>query len=149
MGVPVPGTNSWATLAEANAYFADKWGAAATWAGLTNTQKSQLLITAYHWLMSMSEYSLSPADTSDQIKRAQFEAAWYLYNYSANMEKRRALYAQGVRSFKVSEFSESLAEAELPLHIAGLLDGYRTGGGSMVSVSRTEEVNGGDGTVGR
>ena len=145
MAFPVPGTNSWVTIAEADSYFADKWGAATTWAGLTAVQKSQLLISAYNWLRSMSGYSLQPTAAAAQpLKNAQFEAAWFLYRFNEEQEKRRALYAQGVRTFRVSEFSETLECQQLPANIAGLLVGYESSGGYHVKLSRTEGDNSGD-----
>ena len=142
MATPIPGTNSWVTITEANEYFEDKYNASAIWMALTNTQKGQLLITAFRWLMQQADYSLSKTDTSENIKAAQCEAAWFIYNFNDEMEKRRALYAQGVRNFRISEFSESLEEQQLPVNIAGLLEDYLSGlGGSLVTIDREEESN--------
>lgn len=145
MSIPIPGTNSWITRAEADSYFADKYGASSSWAALAQPVRDQLIISAYNWLRSMSGYSLpATAAASQPLKDAQCEAAWFLYRFNEEQEKRRALYAQGVRSFRVSEFSETLAEQMLPANIAGLLTGYESSGGSRVTLTRSEGVNGGD-----
>jgi hypothetical protein len=150
MSLPVPGINSWVTISQADIYFLDKWGASSVWAGLTISQKSQLLISAYRWLQGLADYSLPPTNISAKIKQAQCEAAWFIYRFNEEAEKRRALYAQGVRTFRVSEFSETLEEQILPANIAGLLAGFVTGlGGSIVKIDRMEESNIGDGTIGR
>jgi hypothetical protein len=145
MSQPIPGINSWITRAEADAYFADKYGASAIWTALLQATRDQLIISACEWLMSAPGYSLSLTMTpTRKIKVAQCEAAWFLYRFNEEQERRRGLYAQGVRSFRVSEFSETLEKQELPANIAALLEGTETGGGLMVKVSREEEVNGGD-----
>jgi hypothetical protein len=84
------------------------------------------------------------ATASAALKQAQCEAAWFLFRFNEEQEKRAALYAQGVRSFRVSEFSETLEKQTLPANIAGLLTGYESGGGYRVTLSRSEGANGGD-----
>lgn len=131
------GVNSWATVAEADTYFNDRFNASA-WSGFTNTDKETLLISAYRWIQSQRMFSISPAATSDIIKEAQFETAWYMYNYFANHEDRRALYAQGVRDFKISEFEETLEQATFPGHISDMLsDSIVSGGGSFPTARRS------------
>lgn len=114
------GTNSWVTVAEADAYFSDRWLASA-WAGLANTQKEQLLITAYRWIQAQSFFSIPASSTSVKVKNAQFELAWYIYKFFGETEKRRALYTQGVREFKLSKWEETLEEGGFPDFIMDML----------------------------
>lgn len=145
MSIPVPGTNLWATSMEADAYFADKYNASA-WAALTNAQKAQLLISAFNWINRFSAYSIPASLIDPKVKFAQFEAAWFLYHFNDEGEKRSALHAQGVRSFRVSEFSENLDEQTLPVNIQGLLIGFVSGvGDRTVTVTRQEKQNTGYG----
>jgi hypothetical protein len=82
MSIPVPGTNSWITRAEADAYFADKYGASASWAALAQVTRDQLIISAYNWLRGISGYSLPPTATaSATLNQAQCEAAWFLFRF--------------------------------------------------------------------
>lgn len=130
------GTNSWATVAEADTYFDNRWMASG-WASISTANKETLLISAYRWIQAQSLFSISPGATADIIKQAQFEAAWYLYNYSPDHEDRRALYEQGVRDFKISEFEEELEGAVFPRFISDMLeDSIVSGGGTFPTVSR-------------
>ena len=117
------GTNSWVTLVEANAYLEEKWGASA-WASLTDSQKSQLLITGYRWINQKDYIDIPASSTNTKVKYAQIELAFYCYNYYAEHEKRRALYAQGVRDFSISKYSETLEASDLPDFIKNLLKDF-------------------------
>jgi hypothetical protein len=134
------GTNSWVSVAEADTYFSDHWTASSTWSGLTNTQKEQLLITAYRWIQAQSAFSISPAATAALVKTAQMELAWYVYNYMTETEDRRALYAQGVREFELSKWSETLEKGGFPPFIADYLDDYTTRVGGRFPTA-TRELN--------
>jgi hypothetical protein len=133
------GVNSWVTVAEADTYLADKWGAS-DWATLTNPQKESLLISAYRWIQSKMDYSISPASTSAAVKAAQIELAWYIYNYWAEHEKRDALYSQGVRNFKISKWAEKLEQSKLPTLVEDLLkDELENTGGYFPQFTRELE----------
>jgi hypothetical protein len=114
-------TNSWVTVAEADAHLADKFGVGTTWTSLNNTQKEQALVTAYRWIQSLSAYSISASETAENVKRAQIELAYYIVESYDEHRKRSALYTQGVRSFKISKWSETLKESGLPFEVEGLL----------------------------
>ena len=130
------GTNSWVTVAEADTYFLNRYGASG-WAGFSIANKEILLISAYNWIQQQAIFSISASSTSAKVKQAQYEAAWFLYNYMSSMEERRALYAQGVRSFHISKFSESLQAPEFPVFIATILeDSLTSAGGTFPTVSR-------------
>jgi hypothetical protein len=135
MGLVV-GTNSWVSVAEADIYFADRWNTS-SWAGLSNTQKEQLLITAYRWIQGSNLFSIAPSSTSEAVKQAQMELAWYIYNYMNETEKRRALYAQGVREFQLSKWEETLEESGFPDFIKDILADSLSGlGGYFPTASR-------------
>ena len=104
------GSNTFVTLTEANNYLEGKIGAD-NWATLTDTQKKQCLISAYRWLVRLGVPSTS---TSTIIKNTQIELAWWLYNNYEEYEDRESLYASGVRSFRLGEWSESLSEVDMP-----------------------------------
>jgi hypothetical protein len=134
------GVNSWQTLSQANSYFATRYGAVSIWPSLSIADREALLITAFKWIEGQTLFSIDPTDTSDIIKQAQCEAAWYWYKYGEEGEKRQALYAQGVRSFNISGFSETLAMPEFPVIISGMLSGFLTGmGGNLFDIDRTME----------
>lgn len=133
------GTNSWVTVAEADAYFLEKFGASA-WAALPNATKEQLLISAYRWIQSQTMFTIAASSTLAIVKQAQYEAAWYMYKYWDQHEDRRALVAQGVTDFKISQFEETLSESKFPKFITDMLDDFITGGGfSFPVVTRTFE----------
>lgn len=137
----VVGTNSWATVAEADTYFSEKYGASA-WAGLANAEKESLLISAYRWIQQQAIFSISPSSTSAVVKQAQFETAWYIYNFWAEHEKRRALYVQGVTKFKISSFSEDLQGAGFPDFIKDILEDSLVGvGGYFPEITRDFDNN--------
>jgi hypothetical protein len=133
----IVGTNSWVTLAEANAYFEAKYNVSDEWAALTDTVKNQLLISAYNWINQQTIFSIPAASTAYIVKQAQFEAAWYLYKFGKEDEKRRALIGQGVTSFDLSQWSETLDKYEFPAFITGMLDDFFVGaGGYKVTFTR-------------
>ena len=130
------GVNSWVTVAEADTYFSDRW-LASGWAGLTNTEKEQLLITAHNWIQAQREFDINEDSTNTKVKKAQLELAWFIYNYFEETEKRRALYAQGVRDFKLSKWEETLEEGGFPTFILDMLSDEITGlGGYFPTITR-------------
>ena len=119
------GTDSWVTLTEANTYLGNKFGAA-TWSPLSNSIKEQLLISAFMAIYYSKEYTVSKTSTSEFVKSAQIETAWYIYNYNTESEKRGALQAQGVDSFSLSKFSETYNGnySMIPPIAKGMLEGF-------------------------
>lgn len=124
------GTNSWVTVTEANDYFLTSYGRS-VWASLSNSEKETLLISAYNWIQQQSIFSISATSTDSAVKQGQYETSWYIYSYWNQTEDRRALYAQGVREFKISKFSEKLEPPEFPQHIIDILEDFliNLGGG--------------------
>ena len=122
------GTNSWVTIVEADSYLDEKWGAS-DWNTLTDSQKAQLLITAYRWINSDDRFEISATEDADSVKYAQIETAWYVYNYNEEINNRMSLQSQGVERFSVSKFSENYkigAGYRLPDFVDGLLDGFES-----------------------
>ena len=119
------GTNSWVTIAEADTYLADKYGAG-DWAGLTNAVKSQLLITAFWSIYGSAEYTIAKSSTAELVKNAQIELAWYFYGYDSEIWKRLSLQGLGVQEFEISKFRERFTGdgAVFPPWVAGMLAGF-------------------------
>jgi len=137
MATVIVGTNSWVTIVEADLYLDAKYGAGA-WASLSDVDKAALLISACRWIRNQSIFSIALSSTSQIVKDAQCEAAWYLYKYGEAHWKRTALYASGVRDFQVSKWSETLEEPTFPGNIAAMLSDSITGAGNeFPTVTRT------------
>ena len=125
----IVGQNTWETLGEANNYLEYRLGTS-EWFDLPDTadpgakSKEVYLVTAFYWLLSSAEVSLSKSLTDENVKNAQSEAALFLLNYREEYEKRQALIASGVEEFKYSKWSETLAKVSLPENIKGLLISY-------------------------
>lgn len=119
------GTNSWVTVAEANLYLADKYGAGA-WAGLTDAVKEDLLITAFWAIYGSAEYTIAKTSTNELVKNAQIETAWHFYLYDAEIWKRLMLSGVGVIEFEISKFREKLTKGTpLPWTAKGMLSEFK------------------------
>jgi hypothetical protein len=129
------GTNTYVTLAEANAYLEGKFGADG-WFSLTDTVKKQCLITAYRWIVRLG---VSPTSTANNVKSAQVELAWWIYQRYAEYEDREALYAGGVRDFTVLKWSEELEAPDVPSFIKDLIGEEIGLGGFFPEFSRELE----------
>ena len=139
--VVVVGVNSWATVAQADLYFESRYNSDA-WAALTLNQKSQLLITAFRWIRQQSAFSVPAEDTSEVVRQAQCEAAWFVLNWFEEYEKRRALTASGVKSYKAMDVSETFEAVAFPPFLGDILSDYNIEiGGTLVRVSRDLEDN--------
>lgn len=130
----VVGTSSWATVAEADAYLTDRINAD-EWFALPDppanpgeVSKDSLLISAFRWLMSAPQLSLSASLSSDDIKNAQIEAAWFLYEHHSALNERRAAIFTGVEEFGLSRRKEKLniTNLRIPDFIIGSLGAYNT-----------------------
>jgi hypothetical protein len=130
------GTNSWCTLAEANAYLEEKPTAGA-WAGLSDTVKKQWLITAYRYIFR--HFNVTATVTTNK-KYAQIELAWWFYLYYTNWEKRESLIAGGVTKFKISRFEEELDKISIPHFLNDLLpDSIKAIGENFFTVERDND----------
>ncbi len=130
----VVGTDSWTTVVEADAYLSNRINAEG-WFALPDppansgeVSKESLLISAFHWLMSAPQLSLPSSLSSDDIKNAQIEAAWFLYEHYSALNERRAAIFTGVEEFGLSRRKEKLniANLRIPDFIIGSLGAYNT-----------------------
>lgn len=96
---------AWASVTEADAYFADSLELA-KWDAITN--KSGAINSAYRVLLTHPAYSY-PSTVTDNMKNANIEYALYLASVGT---KRQDLINQGVTQFKVGDFSETLKEQD-------------------------------------
>ena len=132
------GTNSWVTIAESDTYMEERWQGS-TWASISDDNKTQLLITAYRWINADDRFEIAASSTDDNVKYAQIETAFYIYNRYVQIEDRMALQSQGVQSFRLSEFSENFRNdmgSRLPDTAIGFLDGFLSYDG-VTTLTRT------------
>lgn len=136
----VVGQNSWETVAEADAYLADRlrtsdWDALSD-SGTDDVTKEKLLVSTFWWLMGHPQLSLSATLTDANVKNAQSEGALFLLRHSEGLDERRAFHAFGVTSFSYSKRRESfdLSKLEVPQHILGLLKQYSVAGGAIITL---------------
>lgn len=130
-----PGTDTWATVAEADALLALRVGTQA-WFALDEAptapgdeSKDTYLGTAYQWLKGM--YGLAAtAAAPDALKEAQILAANWLIGNKIEYEKRETLTASGVEDFSWSQWSEKLGDVEVPRFISDLMINLGIGGGN-------------------
>ena len=100
----------WATTTDADAYLADKPNSDAWFA--TGLDQQAYLTTAYRSIYYDPDYSIPASPTAAQLTRlqyAQIELAFYLLK-NPNSDQRMTLINQGVKSFKIGNFSENYAD---------------------------------------
>jgi len=128
----VVGTNSWASVAEADTYLTDRINAT-EWFSLNVSPatpgavaKESLLVSAYYWLSGSPELEIPASVTDTDVKNAQIESAWFLYEHYTELNERRAAMYTGVESFKLSKKSENLNidNLQIPSYIMGMLRLY-------------------------
>jgi len=128
----VVGTNSWVSIAEADAYLADRIDAEA-WFLLSDSgasgvrTKGSLLVSSFFWLQGSPQLEIASSSTDPNVKNAQIEAAWFLQEYYEEMKDRRAALASGVKSLRMSRRAEtlSLSNLSIPIHILGMLSEFQ------------------------
>jgi hypothetical protein len=117
--------NSWVTIAEADTYLSDKFGASA-W--LLSTDKAALLITSFREIYFNPDFSIPKTSTNEAVKSAQIELAFWLLNYDVDRDKREALQIMGVTSAKADDTQENYnCKFILPPFVTNLLSGFLTG----------------------
>jgi hypothetical protein len=129
----IVGSNSWCTIAQADAYMDEIYDRSA-WATLSNEQKSRLLISAFRWINQQTDFSIPATSSAAKVLQAQYEAAWFIYKFFEAYEKRRALSAGGVSNYRILDFSETLNGVEFPIFIKEMLIDFAVsiGGGFPV-----------------
>ena len=131
------GTNTWATLEEADAYFRTRIGASTLWDAAF---KPAALISAFNYLYYISGYSF-PTTVTQAMKIAQFEMALFLLQHQVDMDARAGLQAQGViQADIVGETYDKDARGGvvLPAIIKGLLVDYETENGAGTNFFATD-----------
>jgi len=135
------GTNSWASVADADSYLEFIPGST-DWFAMDDSpatpgaeSKESYLVMAFQWLISASQFTgLSSSLSSDNVKEAQIEAGLFLLHYREDYFKRSTLIASGVESFKMSRFSEKLGRVDIPDYIANKLSDYTVYAGRTVQL---------------
>lgn len=130
------GANSWVTRSEADTFMTDQYGSA-SWLALANSTKDQLLVTAFWKVYGNKNYTISKTSTDEKVKTAQILTANYIYENFNSAKKRLALQGQGVQSFTISKFSETLQGGSwLPIEVKDLLDGFASSFEMFATVTR-------------
>ncbi|NQU44863.1 hypothetical protein HQ520_16355 [bacterium] len=102
-------TTLWLTVAEATTYFSTRLGSS-DWTAASDADKTAALTTGQWQIESCGVYDFESGITpTDAMQEAVCEQALFLLSDQEGQSKRESLQAQGVRSFTVSDFSESLA----------------------------------------
>lgn len=133
------GVNSWVTEAEADTYFATRYGAGDYW--LSGVDKDGALITAYNWLMGCTQFTLAASTAASQsVMDAQCEMALFLIQHQPDIDLRMGLQAQGVREAGiVKEKYDGRNRFPVPAIILSMLDSSRTDSPlHIVNVERDE-----------
>ena len=128
MATIIVGTNSWITLAEADAYLDNKFEAD-NWTAAVQNYREQAIITSFWRIYGSSEYTISKASTDENVKNAQAETAYFILTYNSELSKRSALQATGVKSHSISKFSELYSGKVgtlLPQEAIDLLDAFQS-----------------------
>lgn len=119
------GTNSWATVEQANTYFKTRLFAGKIWnESLSEPDKEAALVTAYNQLTTAGLFNLAPDDTSENTKKAQFEMAFYLLQHLSDSDSRKGLQAQGVQSAGIVQESYDMSfasEMPIPANVKSIL----------------------------
>jgi len=116
---------AWITIEEATSYFADLL-TSAKWASVSN--KSGAINSAFNILITHPSY-VFPDTPDENMSKANAEYALYL---ATSDPKRQNLIEQGVKSFRVGNFSETLKDTDqgygtniiLPSLVKQLLNKY-------------------------
>ena len=133
------GTDTWATLAEADSYFGSHI-ASSPWDALSDNDKEKYLKTAYRWIYYDSAFSVPAASTETAVKYGQCEAALFLINYYTEYDKHSAMNAMGIKSFRYSKRSEDLSEVKKPSSVINYFSSVAmyTGGVALFTVTNSD-----------
>jgi len=118
-------TNSWVTIAEADNYLSDKFGASA-WS--LSTEKEALLVTAFYEIYTTPNITIPKNSTNERVKWAQIELAFWLLQHDQDRGIRESLQVMGVTSAKADDTQENYnCKFILPPTIANLLSDFMSG----------------------
>jgi hypothetical protein len=140
------GTNSWLTVAEADAYMDVRFGSWEFWTDDTN--KEAALITAYKKIVQSGFFDSLPDTANENLKDAQCEMALYLIMEGGDLLRRAGLQAQGVVQAGIPKETydpEARGKLSFPPEVMALLKEYtnQDAGAFFFDLSRddTEDVN--------
>jgi len=141
----VVGANSWLSVADADAYFVERLGAAETWNdALVAATKEAALITAYRQLMADDRFAF-PVTIMAAMKNGQCEYALFLLQNVGDTDARMGIRAQGVISAGVAKEGYAGYDGELPYPptVMALLKPYWVGrpviGGVLIYRNENDE----------
>jgi len=121
------GTNTWATIAEAEIYFRTRLGASTFWNN--SADKPAALVTAYKYLINCGLFYF-PDTATEVMKDAQCEMALFLLQHMADMDARKGLQAQGVTQAGIVQESydkDKAGEMAIPAIVSNMLEEHETG----------------------
>jgi len=124
-----PGTNTWATLAEAETYFRTRLGASVYWNA--TAEKPAALVSAFNTLYYSGLFTF-PATATQAVKNAQCEMALFLLQHLSDMDARAGLIAQGVSEAGIVQEKykdDAGTEIAIPPIVRTLLADCETSGG--------------------
>ena len=139
----IVGTNSWVSVAQADAYLTDV-PEATDWFNLVEDPieaggeaKTSYLILSFRTLVTHPDLNgLSASTTDEKVNDAQIELALYLLRYREDFEQRSMLMSSGVQEFDMGEWSEKFKDSggSLSTSILSLLSTYVTYGNVSVQL---------------
>lgn len=140
------GTNSWVTVAEADAYMDSRFGSWEFWDDDIN--KDAALITAYKKIKQSGFFDSLPDTADENMKDAQCEMALYLVMEGGDLLRRSGLQAQGVVEAGIAKEKYDPAvrgKLSFPPEVMSLLKEYTNQDGSAfffdLSRNDNEDVN--------
>jgi hypothetical protein len=143
-GTLVVGTNSWASLQEAEDYFITRFGIGTSWSGLLEANKVAVLISSYNALIGSGLYDF-PAEVvnfTSGMKKAQCEMALFLIIHQADMDVRMGLQAQGVNQAGIVQetYGKEVDGIPIPPIVRQLLKSYITDSDiHVIGIERNED----------
>lgn len=146
----IVGENTWVTILEADAYLTTRIGTAA-WFALPDTagaglpSKELYLIMAFNMLVNHPSYCLDATLTTDDVKNAQTELAFYFVSSYDSFIQQSDIATRGVSSFGLSKWTESYfrsweGDFPLPVMVSMYISSYKSDG-LMVDLTVSDEDN--------
>lgn len=132
----VVGTNTWATLAEADTYLTNKVGST-SWFSLEDTpatpgaeSKESFMLMAYNLLLNKGGFCIYSGLTATNVKYAQIEMAYHMAISLKDFEDNANRLVKGVSKFTLSKWTEEYSASyggdfSLPYIVSNYLQDYR------------------------
>ena len=135
------GTNTWATLVEAETYMLLRLNANAVWDDdLAEEEKDKALATAYRQFNADNRFALP--ETADQnMKDGQCEQALFLLFNQGDVDSRSGIQSMGVTSSAVvgEVYGDDPKRVPISLQAGDLMRDYRTNDGYMGAVDLLQD----------